>query len=322
MKKTKKNKKKNKVLKVLLIIIGIIMFIIAFNYFRIYVYYLVNKDNYTETIEVQGNNNKYVPQGVTYSSEYNVVIQTSYNKNHKVSKIYITDLDNNKLIKTLNLHKEDNSINNNHVGGITTDNNKVWITNDYEVNEYSLDEIMNTDNKYIKSIKDTKLPIRGDFTLYKNNTLYIGEFYFPITYTVKDDNPLLYAYTNIDNINYNKPDYIISLPSMVQGMEIDKDNNFMFTGSYTYFHNSYFRVYKDVTKEKPSTYTLNNKKIPYYIFNNSNLIGKTKLPPMAEGMYYKDNKLNVLFESSTDAYLNAFPRIDKVIEYNYKEVLK
>ena len=298
--------------KVLIIIIEIVLIIFILNYFRINIRYLISKSNYKETFSVQGNKDKYVPQALTYSSKYNVAIQTSYNKKHKVSRIYITDLSSNKLIKSLNLLHKDSSINNNHVGGITTDNETVWITNDYEVSEYSLKNIITTNKKSIKSIKETKLPIRGDFCLYKHNTLYIGDFFLKPFYNVPNNNPLLLAYDK-NNINYQKPKYIISLPKMVQGMEIDKNNNFLFTTSYTYLINSKLLVYNNVLLEKPSTYKLNNKSYPYYKFTKKNIISKKTLPPMAEGMFYKNNDLYILFESSTDAYRPALPKLKKVI---------
>ena len=301
-----------KIIKIILIIIFIIVLLFIFNYLRINIFYIINKSNYKETINIEGNTNKYIPQAITYSNKYNITIQTSYNKNKKVSRIYITDLNNNKLIKTLDLKKSNNTINNLHVGGITTDNKTVWITNDYLVSEYSLEEIVNTKNNYIKSNNDYKLPIRGDFCLYKNNYLYIGDFFLQPFYKVPDNNPLLLQY-NINNINYNEPNLIISLPKMVQGMEIDNENNFYFTTSFTYLINSNLLKYKNILLEKPSTYTFNNHKYKYYKFNKSNLISKKKLPPMAEGMFYKDNKLHILFESSTDAYTPALPKIRKVL---------
>lgn len=295
------------------IIIGLLIIVSLFilNYIRIYISYIIG--NYKETINISGNKNKYIPQAITYSSKYNVSIQTSYNKKHEVSKIYITDLNNNKLVKTLDLLKEDKSINNNHVGGISTDNNTVWVTSDYEVDEYSLEEIINTKEDSIISKKTSKLPIRGDFSLYKDNTLYIGDFYLYPFYKVKDNNPLLLAYNN-ESIDYNKPKYIISLPKMVQGMEIDKDNNMYFTTSFTYLINSKLLVYSNVLDNKPSTYKLNNIEVPYYKLTKKELIKKYTLPPMAEGMYFKDNKLYILFESSSDGYSLAFPKINKLIQ--------
>ena len=198
-------------------------------------------------------------------------------------------------MKELRLIEIDDKDNNNHVGGITTNEEKVWITNDYEINEYNLEEIINTKNNYIKSIKNEKLPNRGDFCSYNNNTLWIGDFYLKPFYNVPNDTPLLYGY-DTKSIDYNNPKYTIKLPKMVQGMAITNENKFIFTRSYTNLINSELTIYSDMTKE-------NYKKIK-----------SIKLPPMAEGMFLKDNELYILFENSSDKYFFAYPKIKKIIK--------
>lgn len=311
-----------KVVKILsLILIGIISILIL-DYLRLNISYLINKSKYKETIDVQGNTNKYTPQGLTYSDKYDVVLQTSYNSKHTVSMLYVTKLSTGKVLKKLKLKELDDSDNINHVGGITTDNNKVWITNDYSINEYNLDEILNTKNDYIKSIKNTKLLNRGDFCTYNNGILWIGDFFLKPFYPVPDDNPLLMGYKLNDNIDYNKPNYIISLPKMIQGMVITEDNKFIFTHSFTNLINSKMTIYDNVLKEKPSTYNLNGNKIPYYKFNKDNLLNTIKLPPMAEEFFLKDNNLYILFENSSDTYFYAYPKMKKIIKLNIKEIDK
>ena len=39
---------------------------------------------------------------------------------------------------------------------------------------------------------------------------------------------------------------------------------------------------------------------------------------MAEGIFYKDNELYILFESSSDKYSLADPKIDKILKYKIK----
>lgn len=303
-------------IKVILGIIGTIILILLLDFIRINIHYQLNKKDYKETIDVQGNKNKYTPQGLTYSDKYNVVIQTSYNSKHEVSKIYVTDFKTNKLIKELKLIDKDDNENIHHVGGITTDNETVFITSDYEIEEYSLDEILNTNNDYIKSISTTKLPIRGDFCTYKDNYLWIGDFYLDPFYPVPDNNPLLLKY-NIDNINYNEPELIISLPKMVQGLVITDDNKFIVTRSFTYLINSDLSIYSNVY-DNEDKYLFNNKEVPYYKLDKSNKEKSIKLPPMAEELFEKDNKLYILFESSSDTYSKAYPKINKIIEFKTK----
>ena len=276
----------------ILIIISILLILII-DYIRLNIFYLVNKNNYIEVADTQGNKNKYAPQGLIYSEKYNVILQTSYNKNN-VSMLYVIDFNTGKLLKELKLIEINDQENNNHVGGITTNDEKVWITNDYEINEYNLEEIITTENNYIKSKKNNKLLNRGDFCTYKNNTLWIGHFYLKPFYNAPQDTPLLYGYDTND-LNYNTPKYTIKLPKMVQGMAITDDNNFIFTRSYTNLINSELSIYNDMTKE--------TKKIK-----------SIKLPPMAEGIFYKDNELYILFENNSDKYFFAYPKVKKIIK--------
>ena len=301
----------------LLLLILLLILVLILDYARLNVSYLINKNKYVEIFDVQGNLINYVPQGLAYSEKYNVAFQTSYNSNHNVSMLYVIDFESGNLLKQLKLIEVDGTNNTNHVGGITTDDNIVWITNDYEVNEYSIEEIMNTENDYIKSQKSTKIPNRGDFCLYHENILWIGDFFLNPFYKVPDNNPLLMGY-NIENIeielDYNTPNYIISLPKMVQGMVVTPDNKFVFTTSFTPFIKSNLIFYSNVLDEKPETYNLNGKEIPYYKFSKKNLEKNIKLPPMAEGMFNIDNNLYILFENSSDTYFYAFPKLRKVIK--------
>lgn len=295
-------------LKGLVGLIFFVLFVFVINYIRINVYYFINKGKYISTFDIQGRTSGYVPQGLAYSSLYNVVLQTSYNKKHDVSMLYVTDFSSGKLLKSLRLIDINDNDDNKHVGGISTDNNTVWITNDYEVDEFSLEEIINTDSDYIKSSSNTKLPNRGDFCLYHDGILYIGDFYLKHFYDVPDDNPLLMAY-DVSNLDYSNPSYIVSLPKMVQGMEIVGDK-FIFSQSYTYLINSTLSIYNKPIEV--GYYKLNDKDIPYYKFDK--LDSKYKLPPMAEGMFYKDDGLYILFESGSDSYSLALPKINKILK--------
>ena len=277
-----------KVIKYLIWTILLIIIIFIINYIRINIYYLLNKKSYVEAFTIQGDKNYYAPQGITYSDKYNIIIQTSYNKYHKASKIYITDFKTKKLIKELSLLKENNKENTNHVGGITTDDNTLFITSDYELNEYNLEEIIKTKNNTIKSKKDSKIPNRGDFCTYKNDVLWIGSFHIDFFYP---EDPVLYGYNTDKKINYNSPDYEYEIPWLVQGMAITDDNKFIYSQSFTPFHLSTISIYD---KDK--------------------LIKKIKLPPMSEGIFYKDNELYISFESSSNRYFYADPKINKIIK--------
>ena len=291
------------VLKVLLCIVIAMLLILIIDYVRINLRYIFTKKDYEEAFDIYGNKNGLVPQGLTYSEKYNVVLQTSYSK--ESSKIYVIDYKKGKLIKELSLINKDDSNNIKHVGGITTDDNYVWISNDYEIDIFNLEDIVNTDSSTIKSIDEIKLPIRGDFCYYHDDILWIGDFYLRPFYDVPNGDPKLNGYKISNEIDFDNPDYVLSLPKMVQGMSILPDGSFAFTESFTYLINSNLCIYKNILDN-------GNK------FDNSNLIKTIKIPPMAEGMFYKDGYLYILFESSSDKYSLADPKIDKILKYKIK----
>ncbi len=102
---------------------------------------------------------------------------------------------------------------------------------------------------------------------------------------------------------------------MIQGMSITNKNEFLFTASYTNLINSTLYRYKDVTKGNEKKITIKNKDIPYYEFNDNNLISSDKIPPMAEGMFYYDGYAYILFENSSSKYFFAEPKINHVLKY-------
>ena len=361
--------------RVILIVFFVILFILTLfigNFVRLLI--LEQRDDIKlkmSDVRVAGNRDHYIPQGLTYSKKYKVMIQTSYNKDKKISKIYISNFTTGRLEKELKLVNSDDTENISHVGGITTDENKVWITSDFTVWEYSLDEIMTTTNDYVKSIREDELPIRGDFCTYTENKLWIGDFFLNPFYKVPDNMPLLLQYStiieenppaettteenteteeenseesennnfeenieeNIDEpmwdkpkgIDFGKPAMIFSLPKEVQGMVIfeNKEENtidFYCDGSFTYLVQSYFMHYKlDLKDENKEEFDFYGNKKDFYRFEKAEVLSYEKMPPMAEGMVYSDRagkkEIYILFESDSDAYKLAAPKMNRIMKY-------
>ena len=277
-----------KIFKIILLIIIIIMFLLIVDYIVINTKYQKNKNNYKSKYKIIIETG-YAPQGLTYSEKYNVIIQSSYSYRDKESKIYIIDFNTKRLLNEFNL--KNNKL---HVGGITTNEDILFITSDYYLYKYDLKEIMNTGINSIKELSKVKIKNRGDFCLYHDNVLWIGDYaLFPL-YNVPENKPLILGYKD-GNTKYNKPDYSYEIPKMVQGMAIVKDE-FIFTKSYSPWIES-----------KLVTYKLKNKKLK----KKKTVV----LPPMAEGLFYKDDNLYILYESNSYKYWMAIPKIDYLVKY-------
>ena len=275
-----------------IICLGVILFII--DYLILNISYLKNRDIFIEVYDIHGNENGYVPQGITYSKKYNVILQTSYNKND-ISMLYVIDYETGNLIKELKIKDSNGNDSYEHVGGITTNDDKVWISNDYLISEFNITDIMNAKGDSVKSIGDIKTYNRGDFCYYDNNILWIGDFYLKNVYDVDNDNPLLIGYEVNNEINLTKPVYAISIPKMFQGMSI-VDGKFVFTSSYSNLFKSNLYVYKNVLEEKETKYYyIAGVKVPYHELSKEKLIKNVKLSPMAEGIFYNEGYLYIEF---------------------------
>ena len=272
------------------ITIILLLFLIIYTLYLV-INYQINKDKYENVAEVQGTTNSYVPQGLAYSNKYDVILQTSYSKNNDNSMLFIIDYTSGKCIKELKLNKKDGTINTSHVGGVATNNDLVWITSNYEINIYNLEEIISTKNNYINSSKDITIKNRGDFCTFKNDTLWIGEFAIS---TIKEK-PILNGFTINGDEDYNNPNFTYNLPSKVQGMAITDNGDFLYSRSYSGF-----------VQSKISRYNGNNK------------VSAIMIPSMSEGIFIKDEEVHILFESSSDSYKIVYPKINNIVKVKYK----
>ena len=310
-------KKKNWLFIILLCIVGVFVGCFVFFYFNIDMLYMRQLKEYQkEKIQVQGNSDHYVPQGFCYDEEHGVVLQTSYNKKNEVSKLYVSDFETGELLNTLSLYNSNNHEITAHVGGIATDSSKVWITSDSTIWEFSLEDILYQKDR-VNSTREADLPIRGDFCTYYDGELWIGDFYQPIFWKVKDDNPLVLTYTLDEDIDFDKPNKISSLPGTVQGMVIT-DQYIYFTQSYTFLNPSKLSIYTNLYKDGYTEEEVDFKgiKVPYYHFDLNYFVKKVSLPPMAEEFFYKDERLYFLFESSSNAYPIAHPRVKEILSHS------
>ena len=291
----------DKIIKRILIIFLLIILIFLLNYIKILILYKLNKD-ITSSYIINGMDDDYVPQGLAIYEDSKIILQTSYNAKGKVSKLYLTDMNTNSLIKELDLYLPTNEPNTGHVSGLALSQDKIWISNNYLLEEYNLDEILTTTDSKIIAKKEYKLKNRGDFCFYKNGILWIGDFYLYPIYRVPNNKPLLLGYEVSQDIDFDNPTYKIEIPALVQGMTMDDNNNFIFSRSYSNFLNSRIAIYENHTNSSKE-----------YKLSKDSLIKKFTVPPMSEGLVFNNNKLYILFESGSSKYVHAFPKVKNLL---------
>ena len=303
--------------KMMCFIVGFLLFILLIDYGWIFMRYSAFKKDFQTSIPIYGNVKGFTPQGIAYSDSNQIVLQTSYNKDSKTNMLYVIDFQSGNLIKALELKDMNGSYVYGNIGGIATDNNRVWITGEYLVYEYSFNEIIQTNNRDIRSTQFSQVGTRGDFCYYSNGYLWIGDYYFPYFYEIPDKKPFVWAY-NVTNGSYQKPDYILSIPDRVQGMSII-DGKFYFSRSFSYLMNSKLSCYRDISSKAYEIFKINGYDVPYYRISEEDLIDEVTLPPMSEGFFYYDNYFYLLFESNSDRFRLAFPKIKNIIKYENRQ---
>ena len=315
----------------IVITVAVIFFI---DYLGLVSYYYFSKNSYTEFSETPDLYEGYVPQGMCYIENNNVVLQTSYSENAP-SKLYVFDYDRKELTCKFILKDSTGKEIYNHVGGITSNGDKIWICGDSNMFIYSLSDVLSSSENDLKSIKEISIPSKGDFCFYQYtkisnnpneshyyNILWIGSFYVNLN-PFKKSSSVLYGYNlaKSDGIsNLDNPDYTVAIPDKVQDLYIDKNNNFYFSRSYSGFLTSTIDVHENLLNSKTEEFLVNAKRVQYHDYRNTRRLYTYTLPPMAEGIFIKNNKLHVIFESAAQKYLYAMPKINKILLFNAKEM--
>jgi hypothetical protein len=279
--------------------------------------YPVFYNNSKPMFEIPGLKQGIIPQGICYSKENNLVIISGYHQGKAPSVLFLVDYDSGKLIKTVILNTIDGDNNYSHVGGLATFEDNLWITDNYKIYTYSINELLNTsDMSTIKPIATNSTEVKADFANFSNNVLWVGEYYYKNIYTTKtnhkiqvndyeENNALLFGYKIKDNnkIDYTAPDMVVSIPDRVQGIAINSAGNIIISQSFWSFQPSNIATYENIFSNKTEKYfNVNNKKIPLWYLEDKNQISNMISPPMVEGIENVNDNIIVLFESSSNYY--------------------
>lgn len=271
-----------------------------------------------------------IPQGMCYSQKYKMLIISSYHQGGAPSILHFIDYETGKLIKTLILKNDNNSFYKGHAGGLATDNNKLWLVDNYTIYEYSLSELLELkDMEYAIPHQKNGTITKADFSAYSEGILWVGEYHYPFIYPTKEshyiqlpngekNHALLLGYKLDDkgDIDYQNPNFAISVPSKIQGLTFSKEGNFVISQSFWSFESSEIRTYQNILEIKTAdTFRINEKEIPLWILSEDKLIKKITLPPMVEAIQEIEGKVFTLFESSSNLYkYYTHDRINSIIK--------
>lgn len=306
----KSKKKMNIVLKIILWAIGVIILLFCLIIggwnlikFGVYSTYYSIK---TDLVNNPGLNDNYICQGVSYIKEKDLYITSGYMTSKKeASRIYYIDTSNKSNYTSI--YYLDNTICNDHFGGVAYNNKTIYIASTVNQSIYllDLDDVLTNSKSYIKST--IKVNNNADFVYVKDNYLYVGEFNNSKQYITNhihkiDDNTtykaIISKYDLTDFNNDSKPIEEYAIKDKVQGFCITSTSKFVISTSWGPSFSHYY-VY-DLVKEKVNDY---DNGIPVYYMDDSKLIQDIQGPSMAEDLDYYDGKVISLSESASNKYI-------------------
>lgn len=255
-----------------------------------------------------------IPQGMCYSQKNNLLIISTYHNGHAPSVLHFINFETGKLIKSILLKNNDNTYYVGHAGGIATNDDILWLVDDYKIYEYDLNHLMSLKNMdFCKAINIYRTDVKADFSTYSNGILWVGEYYYRNIYktqkshrytlpTKETNHGFVFGY-KINENNYKNPDYVLSIPNRVQGIAFSESGQIILSQSFWSFQASEISVYDNIIKkESNNNIKINDKNIPLWFLSNSDLLYKLKLPPMSEGIVSINKDIYVLFESASTLY--------------------
>ena len=294
---------------------------------------LINIKNYRLGPVIPGLQQGAVPQGLSYSKKYNLIFISYYFDKHIPSSVSVIDRSNNTTIGTFALKESANSFHYGHVGGLTVNDNFVWVSSNGKLHKYKISDITNsTLSRVLVPISATETETKASFVTYYQKVLFVGEFAYGSKYKTKnshhiEDRDGVKHYAWVCGYNVNKErnglKYILSIRQKVQGICIT-DKYIFLSISYGRRNRSIIAIYKNPLQEQPHrTVTLENGlKAPLWYLDGKNIIKEIDFPPMSEGITMIDDKLAVLSESGAEKYQKGgLGPLDRIILINLEEHL-
>ena len=294
---------------------------------------LIHTKNYQLGPVIPGLQQGAVPQGLSYSKEYNLVFISFYFDKHIPSLVSVIDKSNNATVGTFALKESESLFHYGHVGGLTVNDNFVWVSSNGKLYKYKISDIIkSTPSRALMPVSVTETETKASFVTHYQNILFVGEFAYESKYRTKNShhmenrngvkhNAWVCGY-NIDN-ERNGLKYILSIRQKVQGICIT-DNYVFLSISYGRRNRSIIAIYKNPLQEEPHrTVTLENGvKAPLWYLDGKNIIREIDFPPMSEGITLIDGKLFVLSESGAEKYQRGgLGPLDHIILIDLEEYL-
>ncbi|TVY09725.1 hypothetical protein [Paenibacillus cremeus] len=268
-----------------------------------------------------------VPQGIGYIAEKNWIVVSHYREGGKASLLTFIDAGTGKLVKSGELYKDANTPYTGHAGGVTVSKKHVWVSSDGYAYELNLDDVVKSaDQAKLVFSGSIKTDTRASLTTYAaDGVLWVGEFAhgtdyptskthyinsrdgkehkaWAVGYKLDPETDLLPAAKKPQGSEPAVPDYILSLPDIVQGMAVLGDRIMLSTSNGRNAAGTLIEHQNPLSEKPHATVTIGSQTVPVWFLDSKNRGSQLQTPPMCEGVVDIQGTLGVLFESGATEY--------------------
>ena len=269
-----------------------------------------------------------VPQGMCYVPSEKYFVISYYTEDKSPSVLAVVDAKSGKLIKSVRLSNEDGSPYNGHAGGVAASGRSVWVLSDGTARRLRITDLnLAPDLGSVKFADHFRTPTRASMGNCVDGVLWVGDFYTAgggydtdeSHHMTAPDGSSHFAWVvgyKLDPSAGNElnpsrcrdgaeavPDYVLSVPSRIQGFTRLSSGEFVLSESYGRKNDSRLLVYPDVLKTAPAkTVEVGGTGVPLWFLDDKVLTGSVTAPPMAESIESAGTEIYVLFESGASLY--------------------
>lgn len=263
--------------------------------------------------KIEGIHDDYIPQGLAYSANYNVFLNSGYMRDGSASRIYITNEDGNSS-KYISL-KYDGELFTKHCGGIAVHGEIAYISTAKNLYALSMSDLVNASNgDYVNIETEQKVHTNSSFCFASDTMMYVGEYYDGNKYTTdethyfksgeQESHAIVLAYPFIGDFVSPLPLYGYAITNNVQGMCITDSGKIVISTS-SGINPSKLISYK--TNSNTYLSTLSNEDfllpIPISFLGTNELVNEITGPAMNEDITYKDGYVYVNNESASNNHI-------------------
>ena len=270
----------------------------------------------TDAFAVPGLQEDFVPQGLCYVEALFLYAVSGYVKGDN-SRIYLV---NDKTGEAKKLILKDFDL---HAGGIASYKDSVFVSAGGNETEGGHIYRISTDSLRKAKDGDTvsfegkfKVPTRASALYASDDMLFVAEFYEKRDYPSnkehhqKGNKAWACGYKLPLNADYEKgellvPDVLLSIPDKVQGLSVTDSGKVVFSTSYGRKNDSVLYVFASYEEWESTNVKIGEKEVPLYISSDKELLLKTTMPTLSEGIDFHGGRLYILFESGAKTYSDA-----------------